>query len=73
MPPLGLVVAPWQNEASLLIGKFHLFPKFIATIKDFFVLLIITSLSVVYYNFASTYKTKTPIKMGIFLLVWTSC
>lgn len=36
MPTLGLVVATWHKETSLLTRKIYLHLKYLATIKDFF-------------------------------------
>ena len=46
-----------------MIGKVDLFLEFATTSKDFFILLTITSLNVMYYSFTSAYKTRTPINM----------
>ena len=48
----GQSMFSWQHEESLLTGDVRLFPKFTTTSKFFFVLLIVTSLDVMYYNFA---------------------
>ena len=70
MPTVGLVASHGQLEESLLIGKVHLFPKIQSYSQfGFFVLLIVSSLDVMYCNSASAYKTITPIKTETFSLV----
>lgn len=44
------IVAPWQQEESLLIGKIHLFFKFTIIIYGFCVLLVVALLDVTYCN-----------------------
>ena len=51
MPTLGLVVGALQKFESFLIWKFHLFPKCIATGKDFLSYSQVKSLDVMYYNY----------------------
>lgn len=48
MPILGAIAAPWQHHESL----WTTFPEHIVANKDFLVLLSITSLNVMYYDFA---------------------
>ena len=76
MPTLGAIIAPWQQHESLLIGKLNHFPKFTLANKDiFFVLLTITSLNIMYYNFAcyvhfTAHVSQSPIKMKPLPLMW---
>ena len=50
-----------------MIGKVHLFLKFIAICKGFVVLFIVTSLDIMYYNYGRFDRAKgTFINLGFF-------
>lgn len=70
MRTLGPFVSHKQQEEPLLIGKVHIFMKFIAINWIFFVLLTITALFVTNYKFANAYKAIYPIKMKSLPLAW---
>ena len=56
MPTPGLVTTHLQHEESLLTKNVHLFPTFTVIDKDFFVLLIVTLLDVMYCRFVQSLR-----------------
>lgn len=61
MSTLEPIDAPWQHKESLLIEKVHLFLKIIAINKDFFVLLTIASMDMIYCSFAHSLQCMQDI------------
>ena len=51
----SIVALDWQHHESCLIGRVPLFPKFVATSKDFFVLFTVTSLNIMDCNCACSF------------------